>query len=335
MGMGNLSAIVEKLIEGGRPPETPLALIRWGTTTQQETLEGTLGSIIDLAQERGFSPPVVAVIGSVVGLRKELNWYEERPLFGKRVLVTRSRKQASALSALLSRQGADVVELPALEVHHTVDNLRALDQAIDRIGEYQWAVFTSVNGVQAFFEGLQRRGLDPGSLAGIRFSAIGPATARALEVRGLKVEFVPGEYVAEAIVEAFQGRDVRGARFLLPRAEDARPVLTEGLKRLGALVDEVPAYRTRPPSRAAAHAMERLTMGEVDIITFASSSTVKNLVQMLNGGLEALKPACIACIGPITAATARELGLKVDVVAPEHTVPGLVEAIVQHVRSRS
>ncbi|MFQ5872865.1 MAG: uroporphyrinogen-III C-methyltransferase [Dehalococcoidia bacterium] len=335
MGMGNLATMVQQLLENGREPDTPIALIRWGTTAQQETVEGTLESIIGLVEERGFKPPAVAVMGDVVGLRKELNWYEDRPLFGKRVLVTRSRKQASALSTLLTREGADVIELPALEVHQTEDNIAALDRAIDGLREYQWAVFTSVNGVDSFFERLEARELSAGSLAGLKLVAIGLATAQALEVKGLNVDFVPQEYLAEAMVDEFRKRDIQGERFLLPRAEEARPMLVEGLRELGALVDEAPAYRAKPPSRPAARAMERLKSGQVDIATFASSSTVRNLAQMLNGSVEALKGACVACIGPITAATARELGLEVDVVAQEHTIPGLVEAIVQHVRSRT
>ena len=334
MGMGNLSTIVEQLIKNGRPPETPTALIKWGTTAQQETMQGTLADIIDRAEENGLSPPVVVVIGKVVDLRRELNWYEDRPLFGKRVLVTRSRKQASALSALLALEGADVVELPALEIQQTKENIAAVDRSLDRLGEYQWAVFTSVNGVETFLERLQARGLDVASLADLKLCAIGPATALALEERGLKVDFVPVEYVAEAIVEGFHERDVRGSRFLLPRAEETRPVLIEGLNKLGVTVDEVSAYRTQPPSQAAAKAIERLANEGVDIVTFASSSTVRNLVQMLNGSLESLSSACIACIGPITAATVRDMGLKVDVIAPEHTIPGLVEAIIQHVRSK-
>ena len=335
MGMGNLLAIVNRLIKNGRHPETPIALIRWGTTAKQETLEGTLGSIMKHVEERGFSPPVIAVIGNVVSLRKEINWYEGRPLFGKTMLVTRSRKQASALSTLLTREGADVVELPAIEIQQTQNHITALDLAIDRITQYQWAIFTSVNGVQAFLERVEAKGLDASYLAGLRFCAIGPATSQALKGRGLNVDFVPDEYLAEAILEGFRGRKIRGSRFLLPRAEEARTVLTEGLKELGALVDEVPAYRVLPPSQVATRAMDRLTRGEVDIATFASSTTVNNLVQMLDGSLDPLNGACIACIGPITAATAKELGLKVDVVAPEHTIPGLVEAIVRHVRSQS
>ena len=334
MGLGNLSAIIEQLLKNGRSTDTPIALIRWGTTAEQETLEGTLGAIVSLVEEKEFSPPVVAVIGDVVGLRKNLDWYESRPLFGKRVLVTRSRKQASILTAHLAREGADVIELPAIEIQQTDGNVRALDSAIARLGEYQWAVFTSVNGVQAFFDRLEARGLDTGTLNGMSICAIGPATAAAIQDRGLDVELVPKTYVAESILEELKGRDVRGSRFLLPRAEEARSVLVQGLRDLGALVDEAPAYRSLPPTRPAVQAMKRLTSGEVDIATFASSSTVKNLVQMLDGSLEPLNGACIACIGPITAETAKDLGLEVDVVASEHTIPGLVEAIVRHVRSR-
>ena len=333
MGMGNLSEIVDRLIDNGRPPDTLVALIRHGTTSEQETLEGTLADIVQRVDERGFSPPVVVVIGNVVRLRNELSWFDTQPLFGKKVLVTRSRKQASALSALLSRKGAEVIELPALEIKQNPEHALALDQAIDRIQDYQWVLFTSINGVQIFFDRLGSKSLDSELLKGLRIGAIGPATAEALDNNGLKADFVPQEYVSEAMVEWFRGQNIQGAKFLLPRAEEARTILVESLTELGAEVDEVPVYSTSSPSEVGTHAMKRLVDGEVDIVTFASSSTVKNLVHLLNGHIGALKETCVACIGPITAATARDSGLKVDIVAEEHTIPGLVNAIVRYARS--
>ncbi|MCH8089526.1 MAG: uroporphyrinogen-III C-methyltransferase [Chloroflexi bacterium] len=334
MGIGNLTTIAEQIIAGGRAPDTPVALVRWGTTARQQTLEGTLSNIGGLAKQEGFSPPVVAVIGEVAGLRSELNWYEAGPLFGKTVLVTRSRKQASALSARLAREGADVIELPAIEIHQSPENVAALDRAIDSIDDYSWIVFTSVNGVEAFFDRLRAKGLDISALNGAKTCAIGSATARAIEDRGARVHLVPKKYVAEAVLEEFEGMDIRGARFLLPRAEGSRPLLVEGLKARGALVDEAPAYSALLPAQTAPRALKRLTDGEVDIATFASSSTVRNLVRILDGDLGPLGGVCIACIGPVTAATAEEVGLKVDVVASDHTIPGLVEELVRHVRSR-
>ena len=333
MGMGNLSEIVDRLADSGRSLDTPVALIRDGTLGQQKTLEGTLADIVKRVDERGFSPPAIVVVGDVVKLREELSWFESRPLFGKRILVTRSRKQASALSTLLTKKGAEVIELPALEINQTPGHARSLDRAIDRIRAYQWVVFTSVNGVQFFFERLESKGLYAKALEGIKIGAIGPATAEALENKGVTADFVPQEYVSEAIVEWFRGQDIQGKEFLLPRADKARAILVDGLRELGAEVDQVPVYSASSPSVVATQAMKRLSRGDVDIVTFASSSTVKNLVQMLNGHIDALKETCVACIGPITAATARDSGLKVDILASEHTIPGLVDAIVRYPRS--
>ncbi len=333
MGVANLPDIAQLLMEHGRSHDTPVALVRWGTTSNQETLEGTLSDIARRVAETGFSAPAVIIVGDVVRLRDRLNWFDAWPLLGKRVLVTRSRKQASAISALLADKGAQVIELPALEVRQDQDNRNAIDAAIDRLAGYNWAVFTSVNGVECFLDALDSRDLNGSSLGHLKLAAIGPATAAALESRGLRVDLVPDEYVAETLVEHFKDKNIEGQRFLLPRAVGARAVLVKGLTALGAVVDEVPAYRAELPSQAAIDARYTLINEGVDIATFASSSTVRNLAHILNGTLDSLKNSCIACIGPVTADTAKELGLRVDVVASEHTIPGLVGAIVDHVRS--
>ena len=333
MGVSNLSNIVGMLMKHGRSPDTPVALVRWGTTSNQETLEGTLSDVSRKVAETGFSAPAVAIVGDVVRLRDRLNWLDAWPLLGKRVLVTRSRKQASTLSALLAGKGAQVIELPALEIRQDQGNRSAIDGAIDRLAGYKWAVFTSVNGVELFLEALNSRDLDGDSLRHLRLAAIGPATAAALESKDLKVDLIPEEYVAETLVEQFKDENIEGQRLLLPRAAGARAVLVDGLTALGAIVDEVPAYRAELPLQAAIDARDTLINEGVDVATFASSSTVRNLAHILNGTLDSLHRACIACIGPVTAATAKELGLRVDVVASEHTIPGLVDAIVDHLRS--
>ncbi|MEE9325533.1 MAG: uroporphyrinogen-III synthase, partial [Dehalococcoidia bacterium] len=330
MGMDNLSTIVEELIKHGRPSSTPIALIRWGASPQQQTLEGTLADIVKKADEIGFAPPVVGVVGDVVKLREKLRWYDNKPLFGKRVLVTRSRKQASALSALLAQEGAEPVELPTIEIK-TIEENRPLREAIGHIDKYHWLIFTSANGVEAFFKALKDTGKDVRALARVRTCAIGPATADAVEELGLVVDLIPEDYLAEGILETFGKKNIKGARFLLPRAEGAREALAEGLRKLGAEVEEVSAYRAVSPTQSRDAPLEMLLRGEIDIVTFTSSSTASNLAQMLNGRLEALEKPLIACIGPITAATARKLGLRVDVMASEHTVPGLVKALKEAV----
>jgi uroporphyrinogen III methyltransferase/synthase len=325
MAIGNLPAIVAKLMEHGRDPQTPVAVIRWGTEPRQETVTGTLVDIVQRVREAGLQPPAVTVVGDVVRLREKLRWFDTMPLFGKRVLVTRARSQASALSQRLRELGAEPVELPAIAIVPPSDWSK-LDQALDKLSSYDWVIFTSANGVQTVAERLRALGGDLGLLDGPRVAAIGPATAQALQDHGLRVDFVPPVYVAEEIAAGIG--DVRGQRVLLPRADKARPALAQDLRRKGALVDEVVAYRTTPSISGDLRAI--LGNGKIDIVTFTSSSTVKNLAAALGKGSagEALNGMLVACIGPVTARTAQELGIHVDVVAPEHTIRGLVDAIV-------
>lgn len=328
MGMENLEVIVQRLMQHGRPANTPVALIRWGTWPKQETLEGTLGDIAAKAAAMGFQPPVVIVVGGVVGLRSKLRWWDNRPLYGKRVLVTRSREQAGALSALLSEQGAESVEIPVIQIVPP-DSYEDLDRAIARLGAYDWVVFTSTNGVKIFLERLFTLGYDVRALGEARLAAIGPATAQELRRCCLRVDVVPDKYVAESVAEALTTAGVNGKRILLPRAELARDVLTEELEKAGATVDSVVSYRTVPAHRDLSNLRYQLKEGEIDVATFASSSTVRFMVEGL--GKEApklLASTRVACIGPITADTARELGIRVDIVAVEHTIPGLVQALV-------
>ncbi len=355
MGVKNLPYIVEKLTANGRDANTPVALIRWGTTPRQQTLTGTLSNIVALVKEKGFKAPAITIVGEVVALREKLHWFEDRPLFGKSVVVTRSRAQASDLVAAVSAVGAVPVEFPTIKVAPPGDGYSALDAAIARLrgaaggageeiaaagtgGEasggavaaaYDWIVFTSVNGVEAFFARLNLKG-DVRDLKGIRLGAIGPATAAALERRGLKPDFVPAEYRAEAVLDGLLKLGAGDARVLIPRALEAREILPEKLGEAGAEVEVVPAYETLLDDAGAAEMSDMLLSGEIDIITFTSSSTVKNFIKLLDGFDFQELPASvtIACIGPVTAETARELGLRVDLVAEEYTIPGLVRALI-------
>jgi uroporphyrinogen III methyltransferase/synthase len=329
MGTKTLPEIVEKLVANGRAPETPAAVIRWGTTPEQQTRTGTLADIAALVEEAGLTPPAITVVGEVVRLRETLSWFESRPLFGKRVLITRTRRQASVFARLLAEEGAIPIELPAIEIEPSADPA-AVSAAIDALtaGHYTWAVLTSANAVELWFEHLRERGLDARAFTRTKVAAIGPATAEALAERGIVADLVPEEYVAEAVVEALRAAQVGpGDQVLVPRAESARPELVEGLRGLGAQVDEVTLYRAAVPEIAPAEALSLLREGAIDIVTFTSSSTVRNMAAMLNGHVETLRGPLVACIGPITAKTAEELGLRVDVVASEFTVEALVRAL--------
>jgi uroporphyrinogen III methyltransferase/synthase len=329
MGVGRLAQIVEQLIAHGRPPETPAALVRWGTMPSQETVSGSLANIVDKVREAGLKPPAVTVVGQVAALREQLQWFENRPLFGQRVLVTRTRQQASVLSARLRELGAEAVELPTIRIA-PADDWVPLDGALGQLSSFDWIVFTSVNGVQFFWERLTNAGMDARALHGVKIAAIGPATAGELATRGLRPDYVPQEYVAEAVAAGLE--EIQGQRVLLPRADIARPALAELLREAGADVLEVTAYRTLQPESQAGDLRDLLE--GITAATFTSSSTVRNLATMAqDAGLDlsaALRGAVVACIGPITAQTARELGLAVDVVATEYTIDGLVEALVQH-----
>jgi uroporphyrinogen III methyltransferase/synthase len=327
MGVGNLSTIVEQLIAHGRPPETPVALVRWGTVPAQQVVSGILADIVDKAQAADLKPPAVTVVGQVAGLRQRLHWFEDQPLFGQRVLVTRTRDQASALSARLRALGAEPIELPTIRITPP-DDWALLDAAVAKLSDFDWIVFTSVNGVKHFWKRLVHAGLDARALYGTRLAAIGPSTSEELSTHGLHADYVPDEYVAEAVAAGLG--EVRGQRVLLPRADIARPALADLLREGGAKVVEVTAYRTLRPEINAGKLRNLLT--GITVATFSSSSTVRNLAAIArDGGFDlpqALVDATIACIGPITAETARDLGLPVHVMAEQYTIDGLVEALI-------
>jgi uroporphyrinogen III methyltransferase/synthase len=334
MGMKSLPSIVERLLKYGRSPETPVAIIRWGTTPRQKTLVSTLSDIVERARQEGIKPPATIVMGEVVKLREKLNWYEKKPLFGRSILVTRAKNQAKELTEKLSELGAEVVEIPTIEIKPP-DSFEPLDQAIKRLGgrgklAYRWLIFTSRNGVDFFWKRLAYLKKDVRILAQVKIAAIGPATAKAIEEKGLCLDFIPEEYRAEALIEGFKKIGVKGQRILIPRAKVAREVLPEKLREMGAQVEVVEAYQTVIKREVGPILRQVLTERSIDIITFTSSSTVKSFINLLNGEIDLLQGTKIATIGPITAETAQKLGLKVDIVARDYTILGLVKAILFH-----
>ncbi len=329
MGWAALPTVTARLAREGMRPSTPAAVVQWGTEPRQRTVTGTLANIAERCLEAGLGPPVVVVIGPVARLRREIRWFEDAPLFGKRALVTRSRPQASSLSRLLSEEGACPVEVPAIRIAPPED-WSDLDKAIDRLASYRWAAFTSVNGVDAFFQRMAAKGLDARALSGARVCAIGPATASALVSRGIRPDFVPSQYTSRGLTEGFRDAGSNGSTVLMPRADIAPDNAAAELRSLGFAVDQPIAYRTLTPEGSREKAQAALARGKIDVVTFTSSSTVRNLVNLLDGNTGLLDGPLIACIGPVTAQTAREMGLSVGVVARHHTVKGLVEALKSH-----
>ena len=324
MGVERMEEIAREMMNHGARPDLPVALIRWGTTGRQETLTGTLSTIGDRVAETRFQAPAVAVFGEVVSLRDDLSWREQRPLSGKRIVVTRSRKQAGLLSRQLRELGADVFELPTIRIEPPTD-LRAFAELVQDAHSYDWIIFTSPNGVDAFFDLFFKLYHDAREIGGARIAAIGPATAQRVRDFHLQVDLQPEEFVSEAIVGEFKKQGgVENLRILLARAERARDVLPKDLSALGAIVDEAFAYRTVPETRDVTGARRRFVEEGADLITFTSSSTVENFLAL---GLERPQGLKVASIGPVTSKTAREAGLGVDIEARRHDISGLVNAI--------
>lgn len=329
MGVANLPHITSKLIENGRSADTPAAVIRWGTKPEQRTLITTVGKAAEDVAKNGIKPPAIFIVGEVVKLRDSLQWFDnlsQRPLFGKRILVTRARSQASKLTAKLENLGAEVIEAPAIEITDPSDLYEALDKAIDHVQDYHWLIFTSANGVEYFFNRLYQAGKDVRALGYAKIAAIGSATAEKLKQYGIVADVIPQEYRAEGVIEAMKGKLPPHAKILLPRAEEAREILPEKLREMGAEVEVAPAYRTVCGDVDSEALVSELVNGEIDVVTFTSSSTVKNLVNII-GSVDFLKDVKTACIGPVTADTAKSLGIEPDIIAKEYTIDGLVEAI--------
>ena len=332
MGMANLSAIATKLIEHGRKPTTPIALIQWGTYPTQTTLIGTLDTIEEKARLAGIKPPVVMVVGEVVALRDNMNWFESLPLFGRKILVTRATEQAGEFANLLTLQGAEVIPFPAIKIVPP-PSFADLDEAIQKVEQYDTIIFTSVNGVKSFRNRLYELGYDIRALKGISLCAIGPRTREEILRLGISCDFIPTEFKAEGILEELEKRGIANKRFLIPRALEAREVLPEAIKNKGGVVDVVAAYQAIAPQGKEIE--ETLRKGPIDMITFASASTVRNFVEAVTPkGMEIFQKSAVACIGPITAQAAQKLNMSVDVMPSEYTFPALTEAIVKYYQER-
>ena len=331
MGVGNLPRIASELMKHGRSPQTPVALIRWGTLPEQKTYLGTLETIGKEAEAQKVKPPVIILVGDVVSLRDKLNWFETLPLFGKKIVVTRSREQASDLSERLRKLGALPIEFPTIEILPP-DSLADLDHCARRLGEYDWIIFTSVNGVRFFLARLLELGKDIRDLRGPRIAAIGPKTAEELAISKVKVSFVPREYRAEAIFEGLQKESLEGKRILIPRAKMARDILPAELRKAGARVDVVEVYRTVRPESDVARVRELLEQKQVAAVTFTSSSTVTNFVELLGkeNASKLMKGIVAASIGPVTAETAQSLGIDSAIVSKDYTIPALVESLAAY-----
>lgn len=329
MGVKNLSNIVKNLVDNGRDKNTPISIIRWGTTYKQETVIGTLENIVSLAEKTKIKPPAIIVVGDVVKLKEKLDWFENKPLYKKQIIVTRAREQASNFTNLLESHGAWPIEFPTIETVPP-DSWDALDRAIENIERYNWLVFTSANGVKYFLQRLKENSKDVRCLKGIRLCAIGPKTAEELEKFGIRIDYVPSEYRAEAIIEGLGLEKIRGSKILIPRAAVAREVLPEELVKMGAIVDVVDAYKTIRPKKKTDGIKKMLKNREINAITFTSSSTVINFIDMFKKEeiSNLINGVPIACIGPITAKTAEKYGLKASIIPEHYTIEAFTDAIV-------
>lgn len=331
MGITTLRRNMQRMVEHGRSPDTPVALVRWATTVCQQVLVGTLADIADKAEEHGFKPPAITIVGEVVALREKLQWFDTRPLCGKKIIVTRAAEQAGEFSVKLATRGATVLECPTIRLVEP-ESWQLLDLAIRELPGYDWLVLTSGNAVRFFFQRLDALGLDARALACCRICAVGPKTADEIRSCGIKPDLVPTDYKAEGVVDEFSRLDMHDSRVLFPRADKARDVIPRELKRMGAHVDSPVAYRNIFPERLPPETLFALEKRSVDCITFTSSSTVQNLAAMLGEELmlDMLKGVTVASIGPITSKSCRDLGLRVDIEPKSHTLDALAEALEAH-----
>ncbi len=327
MGMRRIAEITQAIIDGGRDPNTPAAVIQWGARPEQRVEVGTVSDIAERARARGLSNPAIIVVGKIVALRKQLCWYDSRPLFGKRILVPRPAHQAKATAEAVRSRSAKPVVFPVIEIVDPPD-IERLYAAARQVQSYDWVLFTSANGVERFFAALAHVGRDARAFAGAKIGVIGPKTGQALDRFGLRSDLVAKEYVGEALAEAIlkQG-DVR--RVLIPRALEAREDLPKLLEASGAEVDVIPAYETRPVGEEQAEKLRAMIEGgEIDVVMFTSGSTVSSTMELLGDGAAALlAKVTVASIGPITTRAAETRGVTVSVTASEYTVEGLLDAL--------
>jgi uroporphyrinogen III methyltransferase/synthase len=334
MGVKNLARICSRLLGAGMKKNCPAALIEKGTTSAQRAVSGTLSTLPARADASGVKPPAILVVGDVASLRKEMQWYEKLPLFGKRILVTRTRSQASRLSTLLEESGARAIEVPTISIEPPA-SWEELDAELSTIAEYDWLILTSANGADSVLCRMEELGIAPAAMKDIKICAIGPATTARLSEAGLRVDAMPDRYVAEEVVNLFEFGDMAGKRVLLPRAAAARDVIPRGLGKMGARVTEVAAYRTVRPRGVGPKLRRLLSNGSLDCITFTSSSTCSNFVALLGkNDSELLRKVKLFSIGPITTKTARDAGLKIAATAADYTLEGLVGCIVDYYSKR-
>jgi uroporphyrinogen III methyltransferase/synthase len=331
MGVKALPLIVKRLIERGDSAATPVALVRWGTTTKQQTVVGTLETIEAEVAKAGLKSPALIVVGNVVNLREKLRWFDNRPLWGKNVVVTRAREQASSLVSGLEKLGANVVQCPAIKIED-VETTDILDESIANLSSYDWVLFTSTNGVEKFWRRLRHFNLDSRAFGSVKIAAIGPATASSLEACGLISDFQPESSISESVAQGLVELGVDGAKILIVRAQEGRELLKQEFEKAGATVTVAPCYRNVPDNSNVGLCRELMEKGEIDWVSFTSSSTVKNFVDALGAEFVAEHRAQfkVAVIGPITADTAEKMGLKADVTAEEATVDSLAEALVKN-----
>ena len=328
MGVARLRTICEQFVKHGAAAETPIALTRWATTGSHRTIEGTLATIADIAEKQNFSSPAVAVIGNVVKERAKINWFEKRPLFGKRIVVTRTREQAGTLSKELANLGADVVELPVIRIEDPVDKL-GFAELVSSAHEYDWLVFTSPNGVSRFFDAFYSIHDDARCLGKPKIAAIGPGTVQKLREYHIGCDLLPEKYVAEGLVEAFKKEDIENLTVMVVKPEVSRDIVSTGLQEMGAIVDDCIAYRTVAETEDPTGAVARLREDGADVITFTSASTAEHFF-----ALKVPWPAhCVAgSIGPVTTQALEELGHPPAFEAKQHDIPGLIKAIRKHLK---
>ncbi len=332
MGIKNLPTIVENLVKHGRDPKTPVAIVRWASTPEQQSVVGTLETIVERVRETGIKPPSLIIVGEVVNLRDTIDWFEQRPLFGKRIIVTRTREQASDLVAGLEELGACCLEYSTINIEPT-DSYDILDGELERLNEYHWIVFTSLNGVEYFFNRLYARGMDARNLKGPGIAVVGKSTADLLLKYGLRADLIPTAFTGEGLAESLLDQGVEGRNILIPRAELSREILPETLRGAGARVTIAPVYKNVPPQGRKDALRAELETGKVNMVTFSSSSTVSNFLTMVDAEsqeeLERLLAGVrIAAIGPVTAKTVTDNGLKVDVQPEIFTIPEMIQAIL-------
>ena len=336
MGVKNLANIAKNLINNGKSPDTPVALVRWGTTARQQTVTGTLETIVEKVKKAKLKSPAIIVIGHVVSLRNELAWFDKRPLFGKRIVITRARAQASSLVSKLSGLGAQCIEIPTIKIVPPED-VTPLKQSIENIKNYDWLVFTSVNGVKFFFDTLFDMRKDVRTLGHLKFACIGPVTKERLQDYGIISDILPETYRAESVIKAFSNIELKNRNILLPRAKKARTILPEELTQMGAKVDEVIAYETLLDIDKKEELITLLQNSKIDAVTFTSSSTVSNFISLLDSkdSRKLLKNVVTASIGPITSETARSLDIEPEIEAGEYTIQGLVDSLLAYYESKN